>query len=107
MALLAEADVVVDKWFAPWQPDLDAPLLERCQGIYRQLFDRNPVVEAIHAGLECAVIGDKYDHIEMISFGPTIENPHSPHERLNIPSIEPIWEFMTELLASYAKNSSE
>jgi dipeptidase D len=107
VALLAEADVVVDKWFAPWQPDLDAPLLERCQGIYRQLFDRNPVVEAIHAGLECAVIGDKYDHIEMISFGPTIENPHSPHERLNIPSIEPIWEFMTELLASYAKNSSE
>jgi dipeptidase D len=56
---------------------------------------------AIHAGLECAVIGAKYADMDMISFGPDIEDPHSPTERLFIPSLERVWDFMTALLKSY------
>lgn len=103
---LAGAEIETDNIYPPWQPDMESSLLHRCRGTYRRLFDKEPVVEVIHAGLECAVIGDKYDAIEMISFGPTIENPHSPHERLYVPSLEPIWTFLTELLASYAKDPS-
>jgi dipeptidase D len=51
--------------------------------------------------LECAIIGDKYDGMDMISFGPTMEDPHSPNERLFIPSIGRVWDFMAALLKSY------
>ena len=56
----------------------------------------------IHAGLECAVIGDRFAGMDMISFGPTIENLHSPAERLHLPSVGRVWEFLTALLASFA-----
>jgi len=59
------------------------------------------VVEVIHAGLECGIIGDKYPGMDMISFGPTIQNPHSPDERLKVGDIEKIWKFLTELFKEY------
>ena len=57
---------------------------------------------AIHAGLECGVIGEKYPGMDMISFGPTIEGPHSPDERVNIPSVETFWKFLKALVAELA-----
>jgi dipeptidase D len=100
-AALAGAECRRENDYPSWQPDMDAALLQRCIELYRRLFDRKPVIQAIHAGLECAIIGSKYPGMEMISLGPTMENAHSPDERLYIPSIERVWAFLVALLQSY------
>jgi len=79
-------------------PDIDSSLLKRAKEIHRKLNKKEPHVRVVHAGLEPAVIGEKFPGIEMISVGPTIENPHSPQERLNIASVDKAWEFLLELL---------
>jgi dipeptidase D len=61
-------------------------------------------MKVIHAGLECAVIGSKFPGMDMISFGPTIRNPHSPDERLYIPSVARIWHFLLALLSSFGQD---
>ncbi len=91
--------------YPAWQPDMDSPLLQQCREIYSDVFGQNPEIEVIHAGLECAVIGSKYDGMDMISFGPTIKNPHSPDERLHIPSVRKVWDFMIPLLSSFDDKS--
>jgi di/tripeptidase len=91
---LAGAECRRENDYPPWQPDMDAALLKRCTDLYRKLFDREPVVQAIHAGLECAIIGSKYPGMQIISLGPTMEKAHSPDERLYIPSIERLWRFL-------------
>ena len=80
---------------------MESSLLKRCKGIYKVLFNQEAVVEIIHAGLECGVIGSKYEGMDMISIGPTIENPHSPDERLHVPSVAKIWDFLVALLKFY------
>jgi dipeptidase D len=80
---------------------MQSALLELCQEVYSQVFDLEAKVKSIHAGLECAIIGDKYEGMDMISFGPDLRDPHSPNEGLYIPSLEKIWQFMVALLASY------
>lgn len=99
-AHLAGAQVRDENQYPPWPPDLQAPLLRQSKQTYTRLFSKEPKVEVIHAGLECAIIGDQYPGMQMISFGPTIENPHSPTERLNIPSVEKVWCFLVALLAA-------
>lgn len=101
-ASLFGAETRAENEYPPWQPNMDSPLLQRCKDIYQQLFKQDPQIDAIHAGLECAVIGSKYEGMDMISFGPTLENAHSPNERLFIPSIERVWSFLIALLKSYA-----
>ena len=101
VAHLAGASVKTDSAYPAWQPKRDSVLLKRCQETYQALFKSRPTVEIIHAGLECAVIGDKYPHMDMISIGPTMESPHSPDERLYIPSITKLWDFLVSLMASY------
>jgi dipeptidase D len=103
VAALAGAESRRENDYPPWQPDMDAALLQRCTGLYRKLFNREPIIQAIHAGLECAIIGSKYAGMEMISLGPTLENPHSPEERLYIPSIEGVWEFLAAFLKSFGE----
>jgi dipeptidase D len=100
-ANLAGATAQTENQYPPWQPNMNSALLQRCQEIYQKLFEREPVIEIIHAGLECAVIGATYPGMDMISFGPTIHDPHSPSERLYIPSIRKVWDFLVALLASY------
>ena len=87
--------------YPSWQPNMDSPLLARCLQTYRDLFGREPKVEAIHAGLECGIIGAKAPGMDMISFGPTLKNPHSPDEKVEIESIGMVWDFMLELLKSF------
>lgn len=79
---------------------MESRLLSRCVDIYTDLFGKKPKIEVIHAGLECGVIGAKYPDMDMISFGPTIKGAHSPEEKLHIPSVEKILEFLTALLTS-------
>lgn len=92
--------------YPPWQPDLEAPLLKRCTELYRARFDAEAVVEVIHAGLECGLIGERYPHMAMVSIGPTIKFPHSPDERLHVPSVEKVWLFLTDILADLATEAA-
>ena len=100
----AGADVVHSSGYPAWQPDPSSPLARRCTDIYSGIFGKAPEVKVIHAGLECAVIGSKFPGMDMISFGPTIRNPHSPDEKLYIPSVLRVWEFLLALLASFGQD---
>jgi len=95
---LAGARAVTDTGYPPWPADQESMLLKRCTELYRKLFQSEPDVQIMHAGLECGVIGDRCPGMEMISLGPTIENPHSPSERLYLPSVERVWRLLVALM---------
>lgn len=81
--------------YGGWRPDLDSPALAAAKTAYERLFGEPPIVTAVHAGLESAVIGGKVDHkLDMLSFGPQIEFPHSPDERVSIPTVERFWRLL-------------
>jgi dipeptidase D len=101
-ALLAGAQVRHSDGYPSWQPDMESALLRRSREVYRSLFGVEPKVEMIHAGLECGIIGAIFGGMDMISVGATIQNPHSPQERLHIPSLGRVWQFLSVLLESYA-----
>jgi len=101
VARLAGAEGETNGGYPSWQPNMDSRLLARCLDVYEKRFGKQPIVEAIHAGLECGIIGSKYDGMDMISFGPTIKNPHSPDEKIEIESIGKVWDFMVALFESY------
>jgi dipeptidase D len=98
---LAGGTAVTGTGYPPWEPNWDSPLLEKCKKIYKSKFGKDPVVEVIHAGLECGIIGDKYPGMDMLSYGPTLKNPHSPDETLKITDIEKIWTLTAEILKSF------
>lgn len=81
-----------------WQPLPEAPILKTMHQLYRDLFNEEPQIKACHAGLECGIIGTHYPKMHMISFGPTIKGPHSPDERVHIPSVEKFWRFLCNTL---------
>jgi len=81
-----------------WKPLPGAPILKTMQNLYTEMFNENPHVRACHAGLECGLIGEHYPDMHMISFGPTIKNPHSPDEKVNIASVAKFWEFLKKTL---------
>jgi dipeptidase D len=93
---------IVDS-FPAWEMNKDSQLLKRSQNVYRSKFGNEPSILVIHGGLECSVIAKKFPGIDMIAIGPAIENAHSPDERLFIPSVEKLWEFLVALLGSYGK----
>jgi dipeptidase D len=101
VADLAGAAATDENSYPAWEPSLDSALLQRCKAVYRDRFGRDPVVQTIHAGLECGLIGARKPGMDMISFGPTIENPHSPDEKLFVPSVARVWDFIVQLLASF------
>ena len=107
IASLADARTSVTNSYPAWQPDMASPLLSRCRRVYRSVFDEDPKVQIIHAGLECGIIGAKKEGMHMISFGPNIENPHSPDERLHIPSIGKVWEFIVSLMNDFCADGRE
>jgi dipeptidase D len=98
IARQAGAGVKTSEGYPSWRPDTGSMLLKRAKEIHRKLNKKEPEVRVVHAGLEPAVIGEKFPGIEMISAGPTIENPHSPQERLNIASVDNAWRFLLALL---------
>ncbi|MDD8019665.1 MAG: aminoacyl-histidine dipeptidase [Acidobacteriota bacterium] len=101
-ATLAAAKINQPDGYPAWTPDLKSPLLQRMIEIYRHLFQREPEVKAVHAGLECGIIGEKYPDLDMISIGPTIRYPHSPEEKVNIESVGKFWELVVETLKELA-----
>ncbi|HES59352.1 MAG: aminoacyl-histidine dipeptidase [Calditrichaceae bacterium] len=84
--------------YPAWEPNPDSKLLKVCKDIYKNKYGNEPHVKAIHAGLECGIIGEKYDGMDMISFGPDIQGAHSPDERIKIDSVEHVWEYLLEIL---------
>ena len=72
--------------------------MDEMKAIYENKFGKVPEVKAIHAGLECGILGGAYPHWDMISFGPTMRFPHSPDEKVLIPTVEKFWDFLTETL---------
>jgi len=101
LAALSEitgAEIIQEEGYPGWKPNLESSLLKKLKIIYKELFKKEPTVAAIHAGLECGIIGDKFPGMDMISFGPTIKFPHSPGEKVHISSVEKFWKFLLKLL---------
>ena len=101
---LAGATLTSESSYPPWEPRVESELLGRAVEAYKAIHTKEPAVEIVHAGLECGVIGAKYPGMEMISLGPTIQNAHSPDERLHLPSLERVCVFTDALLASYRES---
>jgi len=81
-----------------WKPNPNSPILNTMKTVYQEKFGKEAKVMVIHAGLECGILGSKYPHWDMVSFGPTLVHPHSPDEALLIESVAPFWEFLVETL---------
>lgn len=81
-----------------WKPDTSSEVLKISVGVYRELFNEEADVKAIHAGLECGLFLQKYPDLDMISFGPTIKGAHTPEERINILTVEKFWVFLLQML---------
>jgi dipeptidase D len=94
VARLGGGGLEVKHNYGGWRPDLDSHVLDVSRRVYERLFGEKPVVTAVHAGLETAVIGDKVAGLDMLSFGPQIEYPHSPDERVSIPTAERFWQLL-------------
>ncbi|MCE1199982.1 MAG: aminoacyl-histidine dipeptidase [Marinilabiliales bacterium] len=95
---LAGAMVRFDGSYPGWKPNMDSAILNLMKQIYQQKFGRIPEVKAIHAGLECGILGANYPNWDMISFGPTMRFPHSPDEKVNIATVQKFWDFLVETL---------
>ncbi len=86
-----------------WTPNPKSDILDTCQSIYNDMFGKIPEVMAIHAGLECGIISQSHPNLDMIAFGPTIRNPHSPDEMVDIRTVQKFWKFLLEILKQMPK----
>lgn len=100
---LANANVTVGDGYPGWQPNLDSKLLRLARKVYKGMFGKDPELKAIHAGLECGILGDKFPGIEMVSFGPTIQGAHSPDERVQIYDVEKFYRLLKSILVEISK----
>ena len=102
IAHLAGASVEENEPYPGWKPDLESPILGSLKAAFEEVKGTAPVVEAVHAGLETGIIGEKVPGMDMVSFGPQIEFPHSPDERVKIPSVETFYRILTRTLEKLA-----
>lgn len=96
------ADVRFDDAYVGWAPNPDSKVLSVAVESFESLFGHSPKVEALHAGLECGLFLEKMPGLDMISFGPTLKDIHSPNEKANIPSVQEFWKFLTDILRRLA-----
>ncbi len=96
--LLAGAKVRHTDGYPGWEPNTDSEILKIASASYKKLFDKEPSIKAIHAGLECGLFLEKNPDLDMISFGPTIKGAHSPDERLEVKSTEKFWLLLLDIL---------
>lgn len=100
---LAGAKAKFTGGYPGWKPNPSSPILKTMQSVYKNLYKKTPKIMAIHAGLECGLLGGAYPNWDMISFGPTICFPHSPDEKVNIESVQKFWDFLVAVLAEIPK----
>ncbi|UZJ42375.1 aminoacyl-histidine dipeptidase [Prosthecochloris sp. SCSIO W1101] len=98
VARLAGAELVFGGSYPGWKPDPESTILKSMREVYKANFGKPPEIKAVHAGLECGIIGSTYPELDMISFGPTIRYPHSPDEKVHIASVGKFWNFLVEAL---------
>lgn len=95
---LGSAQVRASDGYPGWKPNLASPILKIAQDTYRQMFGPDPAVKAVHAGLECGIIGERYPGMDMVSFGPTMTGVHSPDEKLDVASVPRFYDFLLGIL---------
>ena len=101
--LLAGATVTHGEGYPGWKPNMNSPIMKIASDAYRELYRVTPAIKAIHAGLECGLFLEKYPHLDMVSFGPTLRDVHSPSERMHIPAVERFYEQLKLTLAKVAE----
>ncbi len=100
---LAGAKVMQGDGYPGWKPDLNSKILNISKNVYKNMFNKEPEIKAIHAGLECGILGDKNPGLDMVSFGPTIMGAHSPDERVSIKSVENFYSLLKGILKYVAE----
>jgi dipeptidase D len=91
---LIGAEVSLEGGYPGWKPNINSPVLKTMSNVYKEMFGKIPEIRAIHAGLECAILGGIYPNFDMISIGPTIRYPHSPDEKVLIVSVAKFFDFL-------------
>lgn len=95
---LSGAKVTEETPYPGWKPNLDSKILKLSKKIFKEMYESEPKVEAIHAGLECGIIGEKFPGMDMISIGPTLKYPHSPEEQLHVSTVEKFYNYLLKIL---------
>ena len=95
---LAGAEVSQGDGYPAWKMNPNSKLTEVVVATYKQLFGKDPLVLGIHAGLECGLFSERYPEMDMVSFGPTLRNVHTPEEKLLIPTVQMVWDHILEIL---------
>jgi len=95
---MAKAEVKQADGYPGWKPDINSPVLKVIKSVYAKKYKANPEVKAIHAGLECGIIKERYPDMDMISFGPTIIGAHSPDEKVQISTVKKFWDLLLDTL---------
>jgi dipeptidase D len=101
---LAGAKATTSDGYPGWQPNIDSNILKLSNRVFKRLFGREPEIKAVHAGLECGILGDKYPGLDMISFGPTIEGAHSPDEKVKIEDVDRFYRLLKAILTEIAES---
>jgi dipeptidase D len=101
--LLAGATVEHGDGYPAWTPNLDSPIMKMASDAYEELFGVKPAIKGIHAGLECALFQQNYPELDMVSFGPTLRDVHSPSERMHIPAVDRFYKQLRLILEKVAK----
>ncbi|MDO9512790.1 MAG: aminoacyl-histidine dipeptidase [Bacteroidales bacterium] len=100
---MAGCEVVHGDGYPGWAPNPDSDILRASVASYKKLFNTEPVVRSIHAGLECGLFLEKYPFMDMVSFGPTLRSVHSPDEKINIPTVIKFWDLLLDILKNIPK----
>jgi dipeptidase D len=101
---LAKAEVIQGDGYPGWKPDIHSPVLGTMKNVYHQMYGNDPEVKAIHAGLECGIIKERYPDMDMISFGPTLMDVHSPDEKILISTVDKFWNLLSAVLKNMPSN---
>lgn len=102
---LGGAEVSYGDGYPSWEPNMDSPIVKTASAMHEELFGSKPVLEVIHAGLECGLIGAKYPKMDMLSFGPTIKEAHTPEEKIEIITVQNSWDLLLKILANMPEKS--
>ena len=102
LAELADGTIEQPEGYPGWAPDLNSEILKISKDVYTEIFGKQPKVAAIHAGLECGIIGEKFPGMDMVSFGPDLRNPHSPDEKVHVGTVERFWKHLVGILETIA-----
>jgi dipeptidase D len=92
------ADIQQGDGYPGWTPNPNSEVLKVLMDAYKKVFNKDPEVKAIHAGLECGLFSEKYPGLDMVSYGPTLRGVHSPDEKLLIPTVKMCWDLTVEFL---------